>query len=129
MILTIKNILELENGIEKIAFDNNIKGKYSIKLLRNLEILKKETENVDKVRTQILKKYCDKNDGGEPIIEDNNYVFTNDNNKEKAFEELNELFLEEVDVNLEKIDMAALDEANVSVALLSQLKTILNMEE
>lgn len=129
MKLNIQNIIEAEKVLESIAFDENIKGRYAIKLLKNLEVLKKEVDRFDKLREPIIKRYCDKDEKGEPIIENNSYIFNNEKNKIKMFEEINELLIAEINLDIEIIEFSAIENINISMAHLSQIRFMLNMEE
>lgn len=129
MKIKLQNILEIEKVLEEIAFDNNIKGKYAIKLLKNLENLKAETDRFEKVRIRILEKYCDKDEDNKPIIENNSYVFNNENSKTEMAKEINELLIGETSIDIEEIPFSAIENINISMAQLSQIKDIINMEE
>lgn len=129
MKLKLQNILEIEKVLEEIAFDNNIKGKYAIKLLKNLENLKAETDRFEKVRIRILEKYCDKDEDNKPIIENNSYIFNNENSKTEMVKEVNELLIGEISIDIEEIPFSAIENINISMAQLSQIKDIINMEE
>lgn len=128
MELNIQEVLEAAHVLEKIAFDVNIKGRYALKLLKNLDKLKEEIERLDKLRLPIINKYCDKDKNGEPIITNNSYSFTNTNNRQKMINEINELFAETIEVPIEKIDMEAIENVNISMAQISQIRFMLKLE-
>lgn len=129
MELNIRDIVDAEKVLETIAFDKNIKGRYSLKLLKNFENLKKEVDRFDSVREPILIKYCDKDEKNKPIIEDNHYLFSNTENREKMAKELNELLLGAVNVDIDLISPLAFEDVNISIAQLSQIRFMLEMEE
>lgn len=129
MKLNIKTILEAEKVLESKAFDTNIKGHYALKLLKNLENLKKEVDRFDKLREPILIKYCDKDNESNPIITNNSYTFTNENNRKAMLEDMNELLIGELEVDIEIINIDAIENIDISIAELSQIKFMLNMEE
>lgn len=129
MKLNIRTIIDAENVLEDIAFDDNIKGRYAMKLLKNLENLKKEVDRFDKLREPILLKYCDRDENNNPIIENNSYIFTNIDNRQKMLEDMNELLIGELDVDIELIEFNAIENINISIAQLSQIKFMLETEE
>lgn len=129
MKLDIKTILEAERVLESKAFDTNIKGRYALKLLKNLENLKKEVDRFDKLREPILIKYCDKDNENNPIITNNSYTFTNEDNRKAMLKDMNELLIGELEVDIEIINIDAIENIDISVAELSQIKFMLDMEE
>ena len=102
--MKVKNY-EIEQSIEVI---NKILGsKLSVVTFFNL---KKNIEEINKIlnsfkdsRQKLINEYCDKDEDGKPVIKDNKYIFTD--NQEKFNEEFNELMNVENDINIIKFDI------------------------
>ena len=129
MELKIFKIIEASQLLEKLAFNTNIKGKYSFKLLKNLENLLKEIERFEKLREPLIKEYCDKDDKGNPIIKNDNYQFSDKEKEKKLVDKLNEILNSTTEVNIEMIDSEAFDDVDISIAQLSQIYFMIKQEE
>ena len=102
--MKIKNF-EIEQSVEVI--NKILSSKLSVVTFFNL---KKDTDEITKIlnslkdaRQKIIDEYCDKDEEGKPVIKDNKYIFTD--NQEKFNEEFNELMNVENDINIIKFDI------------------------
>jgi len=80
------------------------------------KITKKITEEFkvySDIRLETVKKYCQKDEKGEPLTKDNEYVFIDDDAKSKFMVEVNQLGEQEFTTN--KISLKKLLECNLSL--------------
>lgn len=89
------------------------KNKLSIKLNylidKWLERIALELKTVDKSRTKLADKYCQKDDKGQLIIKNNLYQYGD--NLDKANKEYEELMNEEIEFDLKPLVLDVLDES------------------
>lgn len=79
----------------------------SYALSRNVERLKSEYELYEKGRLELVNKYCEKDEQGQPIIEGNHFKFEGTNMQEFN-NEFQEYLTTEIDFNVYKVDESEL---------------------
>ena len=100
------------------------------KFLRLADDLQKENNYIDKQRRDIILKYADKDENGNPIIEDDN-VKIEDNNLQQVQDELNELSNLEVEITDRMITEEELDDSDLQLTLsqLGKIREFFHKEE
>ena len=123
---TIYNAIQTINDIA----EKPMKISLTAKFLRLIDDLQKENSYIDKQRRDIILKYCDKNENGEPIIIDEVVNFSPENT-EKAQKELQELGEFEVEIQDRNITEEDLENSNIELSIkqMSILKDFLHKED
>ena len=85
------------------------------KFLRLSNDLSKELEFIDKQRQMIIEKYGKKDENGQLVVENDMVSFENDENAQKAQEELNELSNMEIEITDRHITEEELEAAGIEL--------------
>ena len=109
----IYNALQTINNLS----EKPMKVSLTAKLLRLSYDLQKENEIIEKQRRDILTKYCDKDENGQPIIDENGNVTFNNGNIDEVQKELNELSNIEVDIIDRNITEQELENNNLELTI------------
>ena len=109
----IYNALQTINNLS----EKPMKVSLTAKLLRLSYDLQKENEIIEKQRRDILTKYCDKDENGQPIIDENGNVTFNNGNVDEVQKELNELSNIEVDIIDRNITEQELENNNLELTI------------
>jgi molybdopterin converting factor small subunit len=102
----------------------NIPAKVSMKLKKIDKKLKEEFKNIEEIHKQLSKDLAEKDESGNAIIIENNYILS-DENKAIIVNKLNELMQVEVDLG-EKIPFASIEKVNLSVKDLINLDDVID---
>lgn len=76
--------------------------KMALAIDANFRALTNEVSAVEKQRIAIAERYAEKDEAGEPIVEDGQYIMT-DENKRITGEEIMKLYNADVDISIRKI--------------------------
>lgn len=128
MLIKLNDLVNSEAVLDKIAFAEDIKGKYSFKILNNIEKIKVSLQNFSKIRESVILKNCEKDEEGNPKTNGDKLIFL-ENGEEKIVKEITELLETDVDIDIQKIPTSALEEVKISVANLISIKYMLEQEE
>ncbi len=79
-------------------------------IVKNLKEFEKELELMEERREKICKRYAQRDENGEVVIKNNQYVFETSEDNKRSREEVVELLNTETDVKVEKCERAALEE-------------------
>ena len=109
----IYNALQTINNLS----EKPMKVSLTAKLLRLSYDLQKENEIIEKQRRDILTKYCDKDENGQPMIDENGNVTFNNGNIDEVQKELNELSNIEVDIIDRNITEQELENNNLELTI------------
>lgn len=113
----------MKDGLNELL-EREIPAKVSYWLARFLEKVNKELTAMDKARMNLVNQYADKDKDGKPIIENDQYKFS-DNNMAEFTKEFNELLDEEFDIDFKPIKIDSLGDIKLKPITLVQLAKII----
>lgn len=91
------------NSIFKRLLDCEFSGKQAFLIGRMLKAVSEESAAFEKIRSDMLKKYADKDEKGQFITDQKGMVQISPENKEKFSNEVNELLYTTCELNIEPI--------------------------
>lgn len=80
----------------------------SYAIAKNLKVLLKEHEDFEYSRIEICKDYAEKDEKGDPLVEDGSYVIL-DEKKQEFNEEIDSLARIDAELNIIKVDLSEFD--------------------
>lgn len=92
---------------------NNTEGFDSIiayRIFKNSKAIDVELNTYSKYQAKIVHKYCERDEKGNPVV-DNGHYFIKDNNKLLYVSEIEQLFNEDVEINIAKISVESISKA------------------
>ena len=122
MKLTNKQILESRVAIQKVL-NNDLSVRTQFKLNKNVAELNNIISIYEDSRQKIIEKYCDKDEEGKPIIENNCFTFRKKNEEfNKDFNDLNSI---ENEINIEKLTLDELEDVKLNNAEFNSIKFLI----
>lgn len=111
--VTVGELFDSSTALQKIA-TQPFSGGNAFKIARLLKAVDEEMKTVEETRRKIVTTYCEKDDNGEPKVDENGQVHIANDVLEKCNEELNSLFSTSVELNVNKISIDALETVELS---------------
>ena len=101
MKLKTSELIQRFQSLDKLS-QNKTSGRIAMAVMCNIKTLEEPYKTVLQAFDDLKKKYADKNDKGEPIIEDNRYKISDENLEKLAaeFKEINEQEIEVSDMTM-----------------------------
>lgn len=100
MKMTLNEVLVNYRNLISLA-GKKLPVRLSYAVSKNLRLLEKEAELIEKSRTELAEQHAEKDEEGKPATKDGNYVFGE--NKEKFLEEYNEYLETEIELDPHRI--------------------------
>lgn len=91
-------VVSVSNGL-RILDGKRLPAKINYALMKNKKTLLGELQGIQEQRIEIMKSHAKKDDNGEPVSENGQFIFESDADKEKATKEYAELL--NVDANID----------------------------
>jgi hypothetical protein len=91
-------VVSVSNGL-RILDGKRLPAKINYALMKNKKALLSELQGIQEQRIEIMKSHAKKDDNGEPVSENGQFIFESDADKEKATKEYAELL--NVDANID----------------------------
>lgn len=91
-------VVSVSNGL-KILDGKRLPAKINYALMKNKKALLSELQGIQEQRIEIMKSHAKKDDNGEPVSENGQFIFESDADKEEATKEYAELL--NVDANID----------------------------
>lgn len=109
----LKDIIGSSATFQKIAKTemNAVDAYYITRLIQKIEI---ECNNFEKVKNQLIDKYCEKDDQGKPQVDKNKDIIIKEGYFDVAQKELYDLMDTEVTLEVEPISLDSLKKVNLS---------------
>lgn len=123
MKLTNRKIIDSMESLQKFA-DKELDIKTSFNIVKNAKKLGEISTIFNQMKTNLLLKYCNKDEKGNPITHEGMAEVTGDN-KEKYINELNKLLEAETEVEIEKINVEELGGVKVTPGIIEGLEFML----
>lgn len=100
--VVLSNSVSVLNKLSEMDLDIVV----ACKLEENIIKFNENLQAYEKTRRKLIEKYADKDSEGKLIVKDNQYCFTNEENKIKFIEEINKLdnLEKDLEFNLFKLD-------------------------
>lgn len=95
-------IVSIANGIS-ILNGKHLPAKINYALMKNKKAILEELKNIQEQRIEIMKSHSKKDENGEPVTENDNFIFENDEEREKAVKEYAEFLNVDADINIIKV--------------------------
>ena len=111
--VTMGQILTANQIFTKLINDTYT-GRAAFTIARLVREVTKETESFEKARMEIIRRYGDKDENGELILNEGN-VHISEENISKCNQELNDVLSAELEINAEPIDMQWLEKVELSL--------------
>lgn len=102
---------DIVNSAETFSkiMQQSFKGSLAFKIARLVRELDKEMQTFNEERQKIIRKYGEKDENGELIIDENNNVKFNNNKIVEVNEEFNSLLNTELEINADKLPEDSMD--------------------
>ncbi|MDO5402987.1 MAG: hypothetical protein Q4F11_06065 [Eubacteriales bacterium] len=129
MLIKLGNIENMVTVLQSVM-KKKLPVKLSYAVSKNVKTLTSECENLYEQRIKILNDSSSKDDKGNPVIKDNQYVFNSDDEKSGAIKAITELLNTEVDVEIMNIsmnDVEKCDEAKYDALTGIELDEVMKM--
>ena len=122
----IKNsdIIETYKALSNLIYFGKFKAAVGFSLIKNKNRLKEAVEVIEESRLSILRSLADKDEKGNPIVDNGNYVVSN---KEELSELLSELFNIESEVDIIPIQLEDIAEVEIRGKDLDTLSILLEV--
>lgn len=91
-------VVSVSNGL-RILDGKRLPAKINYALMKNKKALLSELQGIQEQRIEIMKSHAKKDDNGEPVSENGQFIFESDAGKEEATKEYAELL--NVDANID----------------------------
>lgn len=91
-------VVSVSNGL-RILDGKRLPAKINYALMKNKKALLSELQGIQEQRIEIMKSHAKKDDNGEPVSEDGQFIFESDADREEATKEYAELL--NVDANID----------------------------
>lgn len=127
MKLKVGELVNSIGALQKLS-EINLKAKAAWQVVRFLTQADAEYTSYNKARMALLQKYADKDEDGNLVTENGTYKLS-DVNLTAFNEELTELLLSEIELNVDKIKFADIEDANFTPNELGQLTPFIEFEE
>lgn len=111
--VTMGQILTANQIFTKLINDTYT-GRAAFTIARLVREVTKETESFEKARMEIIRRYGDKDENGELVLNEGN-VHIPEENISKCNQELNDVLSAELEINAEPIDMQWLEKVELSL--------------
>lgn len=108
MEIKLKEIVNANDTLTKLANATGLSSVVAYRIMKNIKLLSEELELFEKNRMNIIKKYCAKDDGGKPLLKENNYTIPNESLQEFN-EQINELLEETATIDFKTLNIEKLD--------------------
>lgn len=107
---------EIENVLRGLTstYKKRLPVKLSYAIAKNKSKLYSELNDIVEQRTKIMESYCIKDEHGNPLVEDNQYKFENDEAKGTAINEYEEFLELESEVKLIKVPFEVVEKCDES---------------
>lgn len=92
-------VVSVSNGL-RILDGKRLPAKINYALMKNKKALLEELQNIQEQRIEIMRLHAKKDDNGEPLSENEQFIFESDADREKATKEYAELLNVDADINL-----------------------------
>lgn len=92
-------VVSVSNGL-RILDGKRLPAKINYALMKNKKALLGELQNIQEQRVEIMKSHAKKDDNGEPLSKNEQFIFESDADREEATKEYAELLNVDADINL-----------------------------
>lgn len=124
----ISDLLNSTEALQKLA-GTDLKAKLAWQVARLLKAAEAELQSFNEARTNLIKKYGEKDENGELITDENGNCKITPNFIDTFSNELNELIDSEVEISANKISINDLDNTNFTPSEMTVLEEFIDFEE
>lgn len=123
--VTVEQILKINPVLSKLV-TKSYAGRIAFAIARLAREVAREVEVFDNTRTELVKKYADKDESGEVIVNENGNVHITDENLARCNKELNEVLVTEIELNANKMPIDWFEEVELTVEEALALEAFIN---
>lgn len=124
----ISSLLNSTEALQKLA-GTDLKAKLAWQVARLLKAAEAELQSFNEARTNLIKKYGEKDENGELITDENGNCKITPDFIDTFSNELNELIDSEVEISANKISINDLDNTNFTPSEMTLLEDFIDFEE
>lgn len=128
MKLAIKDLNKAIMPLTQLANTRGMKSIVAYRIAKNYKIIKKETDDYEKIRIKLLEEHSNKDDDGKAIIKDNAYDVI-DGHMEIVNKEIDELLKEEIGLDIKKVTLEDIEIAGLAPIELESLEFMLDFKK
>jgi len=125
--ISVGTLIESIPTLQKLS-GINLKAKTAWQVSRLLREIEKELQGINETRLDIVKKYCEQDESGEPVIVGGNYKILPEN-IEKCTQESNDFLASIIEINASLISLNDLNDVDFTAAEMNQLEKFINFED
>lgn len=132
MELTLKTLLGATQALADLANTRGLPSVVAYRIARNVKAIDKELEIYNEQRKKLLEEKANKDENGEPIMKDGpngNYYDIPNDLMEQFNKELDGLQKETVDIDIKKVTIQEIDNAQLSAFQINALEYMIDFEE
>ena len=123
--VTVEQILKINPVLSKLV-TKSYAGRIAFAIARLTREVAREVEVFDNTRTELVKKYADKDESGEVIVNENGNVHITDESLARCNKELNEVLVTEIELNANKMPIDWFEEVELTVEEALALEAFIN---
>ena len=120
-------LIGAEKALEKLNNTTGLKSVIAYRIMKNVAQIKRELHFCEEQRIKLCEKYAKKGNDEKLIIENGNYVFSEDNYG-LFVKEMKELADEEIDMIIEPLTLENIDCAGLSPAQIKSIEFMLKTD-
>ena len=122
--IQLKDIIEGTDVLRKLA-GKSLRGKTAFQISKLLKRLEDELTFFNTTRVEIIKKYSETDENGELVQDENGNVKLKEDKLNEFNAEITELLNTEVEINCEKISLAAIEDLDFTPAEMTLLMPLI----
>lgn len=126
--LKMSELLNATETLQKLS-QKELKARLALQIARMLKEGEREMQNFNEVRTNLIRKYGEKDDNGELVTDENGNCKILQGQTETFSKELNDLIGMEIEINANKIKLADMENLNFTPADMSVLEPFMELED
>lgn len=112
--VTVEQVLKINPILGKLV-TKSYAGRIAFALARLAREVAKEVEVFDNTRMELVKKYADKDESGEVVVNKNGNVHITDENLALCNRELNDVLAAEIELNASKVPIDWFEEVELTI--------------
>lgn len=113
--VTMNDVLNIEKVFQKLV-NQSLTGKKAFAMARLAREVEKEVATFENIRMELIRKYANKDENGEAIIDDNGNVHLSEENVKLCNQELRESLEQEIELNVGPLHYDWFDDIELTMA-------------
>lgn len=126
MEIKLNDLLIARSALVSLANAKGLSAVIAYHISKDIKLINEEIKNYEETRTKLIEEKANKNEDGNPIIEDDAYSLSNES-LVYVEKELNSLLNESIDLDIKKISLNDIDKAGLSPLEISSIEFMLEV--